>query len=91
MNTDFQNLGKYLKEKRLTVGLTQAKLGKTLKVHVKFVSNWERGQCAPPSHCFQKALDILEADRVKVVNLMVLDSKKIIQQKVYKKKKAKTK
>ena len=86
---DFQKLGKYLQERRLAAGLTQAEVSKTLKVHVQFVSNWERGQCAPPSHCFQQALDILEADRTKVVKLMVLDSKRIIEEKVFTKKKGK--
>lgn len=39
MNYDFQNLGKYLKERRLAVGLTQAELSENLKVHTQFVSN----------------------------------------------------
>jgi len=83
--TDFQNLGNYLKERRMAVGLTQLELSEKLKVHVQFVSNWERGQCAPPSHRFDKTLDILHADRNKVVTLMVLDSKRIIESKVFKK------
>lgn len=89
MNSDFQNLGNYLKERRMALGMTQAKLSKKLKVHTQFVSNWERGQCAPPSQCFQLALDVLEANRAKVVKLMVQDSKKIIEAKVFKKKKSK--
>lgn len=86
---DYQNLGMYLKERRLAVGLTQAELSKKLKVHVQFVSNWERGACAPPSHCFQQALEVLEVDRDKVVKFMILDSKLIIEAKVFKKKKCK--
>lgn len=86
---DFQNLGTYLRERRLTIGLTQAELSAKLKVHVQFVSNWERGACAPPSHCFQQALEVLEADRDKVVKFMILDSKLIIEAKVFKKKKSK--
>lgn len=69
------------------VRITQAELSKSLKVHVQFVSNWELGQCAPPSHCFQQELDILEADREKIVKLMVQDSKRSIEEKVFKKKK----
>lgn len=88
-SAEFQNLGMYLKERRLSASLTQAELSKSLKVHVQFVSNWERGQRAPPAHCFQQALDILEADRNKVVKLMVLDSKQTIEEKVFKKKKGK--
>lgn len=86
---DFQNLGTYLRERRLTVGLTQAELSAKLKVHVQFVSNWERGACAPPSHCFHQTLEVLEADKDKVVKFMILDSKLIIEAKVFKKKKSK--
>lgn len=80
---DFKNLGKYLKEKRINAGYTQSGLAEKLKVHVQFVSNWERGICAPPSHCFQKSLDILKADRKKIVAAMLLDSRRIIEAKIF--------
>lgn len=89
MAQEFQNLGSYLKERRLAVGFTQLELSEKLKVHVQFVSNWERGACAPPSHCFQQALEVLEANKDKVVKFMILDSKLIIEAKVFKKKKNK--
>lgn len=79
---EYQNLGKYLKEKRIAIGHTQAELATQLKVHVQFVSNWERGLCAPPSHCFQQALDILKADRKKVAAAMLLDSRIVIESKI---------
>lgn len=82
---DYQNLGKYLKEKRISSGYTQSELAEKLKVHVQFVSNWERGICAPPSHCFQQTLDILNADRKKIVSVMLLDSKRIIEAKIFNK------
>lgn len=84
---DFQNLGLYLKEKRLTAGFTQTELSKSLKVHVQFVSNWERGLCAPPSHCFQHLIEVLELSRDQLVIEMVADSKRAIEAKVFKKKK----
>lgn len=87
MKGDFQNLGQYLKEKRLSEGFTQTEISQTLKVHVQFVSNWERGLCAPPSHCFHNLIDLLRLNRDQVVNAMVQDSKRVIEAKVYKKKK----
>lgn len=84
---DFHNLGIYLKEKRLSAGLTQTELSQSLKVHVQFVSNWERGLCAPPSHCFHHLIDVLGLNREQVVNAMVSDSKRAIEAKVFKKKK----
>ena len=84
---EFQNLGVYLREKRLSAGLTQTELSQSLKVHVQFVSNWERGLCAPPSHCFHYLIDVLELNRDQVVSAMVSDSKRSIEAKVFKKKK----
>ncbi|AZZ37925.1 hypothetical protein CIK05_14315 [Bdellovibrio sp. qaytius] len=84
---EFQNLGLYLKEKRLGAGLTQTELSQSLKVHVQFVSNWERGLCAPPSHCFHHLIDVLALSRDQVVVAMVSDSKRSIEAKVFKKKK----
>lgn len=84
---EFQNLGIYLREKRLSAGLTQTELSQSLKVHVQFVSNWERGLCAPPSHCFHHLIDVLELNRDQVVSAMVSDSKRSIEAKIYKKKK----
>ena len=87
MKADFQNLGVYLKEKRLSEGFTQTELSQSLKVHVQFVSNWERGLCAPPSHCFHHLIDVLKLNREHIVTAMVLDSKRVIEAKVFKKKK----
>lgn len=84
--TDFQDLGNYLKEKRNDEGFTQAELGKRLKVHVQFVSNWERGVCAPPSHCFHHLIEVLKLNREHIVDVMVSDAKRLIESKVFKKK-----
>ena len=84
---EFQNLGIYLREKRLSAGFTQTELSQSLKVHVQFVSNWERGLCAPPSHCFHHLIEVLELSREQVVSAMVSDSKRSIEAKVFKKKK----
>lgn len=83
---DFHYTGKYLKELRLNKGLTQTELSKQLGLHGQFVSNWERGLSIPPSHCFHKSLDVLNADRKTVVKMMVMDSKRLIEEKIYKKK-----
>lgn len=84
--SEFIYLGQYLKEKRLKSGSTQTELAKSVDVHVQFVSNWERGLCAPPGHCFHNLIDILKLNREELVESMLMDSKKIIESKVYKKK-----
>lgn len=87
-SVDFENLGIYLKEERLNNSLTQAELANKLgKVHIQFVSNWERGLCAPPNHCFEKLVQVLKLNRNTLVKVMVIDSKRIIEAKVFSKRK----
>ena len=84
--SEFMNLGQYLKQRRQAVGYTQGELSELLQnVHVQFVSNWERGICAPPNHCFEKVIQLLELNREKLVKVMLEDSKLIIEAKVFKK------
>lgn len=81
---EFLQLSQYLKKSRGEMKITQAQLAEALgDVHVQFVSNWERGLCAPPNHCFQKLISVLNLDREKLVKVMLLDSKEIITAKVF--------
>lgn len=89
---EFSNLGNFLKNKRIERNLTQRELADALTdVHSQFVSNWERGLCAPPSHCFQDLIELLKINREALVNVMLEDSKATIEAKVYKKKALKIK
>lgn len=91
-NVEFENLGKYLKEKRVKSKYTQTELAEALgDVHTQFVSNWERGLCAPPSHCFHDLISVLKLNRADLVEAMLQDSKKIIESKVYNKKSTRSK
>lgn len=61
----FASLGKVLRELREKNGLTQAGLGEKCEIHAQFVSNWERGLCAPPKHAHKllaKALNLGPSD-----------------------------
>lgn len=85
---EFSNLGTFLKQKRIDSGLTQNELATKLgDVHSQFVSNWERGLCAPPSHSFHKLIEVLKVNRQKLVDVMVEDSRATIEAKILKKKK----
>ena len=48
MSRTFSHIGEYLRTQRIAIGLTQASLATRVDVHSQFVSNWERGLCAPP-------------------------------------------
>lgn len=85
--TEFTNLGNFLKNKRIETNLTQRELASALgNMNSQFVSNWERGLCAPPSHCFQKLIEMLKVNRESLVQIMLEDSRMVIEAKVYKKK-----
>lgn len=85
--TEFKNLGNFLKKKRVGASYTQRELASALgNMNSQFVSNWERGLCAPPSHCFQKLIDLLKINRDSLVEIMLEDARSVIESKVYKKK-----
>lgn len=84
---EFKHLGAYLKQKRVDSGYTQAELASALgDLHSQFVSNWERGLCAPPGHSLPKLIEVLKLSREKLVDVMLADSRIVIEAKVYKKK-----
>jgi transcriptional regulator with XRE-family HTH domain len=83
---EFSNLGAFLRQKRIDSGLTQAELAsKVGDVHTQFVSNWERGLCAPPGHSLQRIIDILKLNRDHLIGVMLEDSRVEIMSKIYKK------
>lgn len=56
----FAKLGDVLKHFRThNARMSQQELADALSVHVQFVSNWERGLCAPPHHCHAKLAKVL--------------------------------
>lgn len=44
----FKHIGSFMRRQRLEAGITQAEFSRQLRVHVQYVSNWERGLCSPP-------------------------------------------
>jgi transcriptional regulator with XRE-family HTH domain len=84
---EFRNLGIYLRQKRIDAGYTQNELANSLgDIHSQFVSNWERGLCAPPGHSLHRLIDVLKLNREKLVDVMLEDSRTEIESKVFKKK-----
>ena len=84
---EFHHLGAFLKEKRVSSNYTQAELASALgDVHSQFVSNWERGLCAPPGHSLQRLIDLLKLNREKLVDVMLQDCRSEIEARVFKKK-----
>ena len=78
----FANTAPILKQQRKP-GITQAAYAKKLKVHVQFVSNWERGKCLPPIPQMKKIyLDMTPVDKA-IFNISVgTDLKKSYMRKI---------
>lgn len=71
----FESLGAYLLKKRQEKGLTQAGLAKELGgLHSQFVSNWERGLCAPPSHIKKKLAKVLKINEEHLWQALMADA-----------------
>jgi transcriptional regulator with XRE-family HTH domain len=77
-------LGTLLREQRIKRGLTQADLAESLgNVHPQFVSNWERGLCAPPSERLREIISHLQLTPKKVIDTMMTDAKEEILAKIF--------
>ena len=68
-------------------GVTQAQLGDLVGVHPQFVSNWERGLCAPPKEALDRVIIVLEISRKDLCKAMLEDAKTFIEDQVYPSKK----
>lgn len=68
----FSTLGKYLKNKRVAAGLTQtdvsSKLGYT---SAQFISNIERGLCAPPATALKRMVRLYKMPENELLKKMV--------------------
>ncbi len=83
---DFHHLGQYLKQRRVDAGYSQVDLAVKLGfASGQFVSNWERGICAPPGSTLQKMIVLLKLDREKIVDVMIEDTTADIRARVFSK------
>lgn len=59
--SEYTNTGLLLKELRMKKGLTQLELCEKVdpKMHIQYVSNWERGLCMPPKHAYVALAKVL--------------------------------
>jgi transcriptional regulator with XRE-family HTH domain len=72
MKGNFLILGRYLAEKRLEKGLSQAAVARTLGYSsAQFISNFERGVCAPPMKKLKKMIDMYGMSPNKVTILLL--------------------
>ena len=76
----FQAIGTYFRDKRVKSGFTQAQLADALKFKSsQMISNWERGQCAPPIDAMAEMVRLFSLSRKEVVTLLLKENKKLLE------------
>jgi transcriptional regulator with XRE-family HTH domain len=66
-------ISEIIRNKRENLGLTQADLGKKLKYHGQFISDWERGVSTPPVKALKKLIKVLGADKDAIISALLAD------------------
>lgn len=72
----YEATGELLKMFRTRAELTQTEVAAKLKIHVQYVSNWERGLCLPPAHAslaIAKLYKLPNASKVALTETLKLD------------------
>lgn len=76
----FLMTSEYFKEKRLSAGLTQLEVSDALGFKSpQIVSNWERGQCAPPTQCIGDLIELYSLNAAEVVDIITEENKRYLQ------------
>jgi transcriptional regulator with XRE-family HTH domain len=65
-----KEISKYLREKRMELGLSQRELSELLGYKSQFVANWERGASSPPSHILYKLMLILRIQEAELLEIL---------------------
>ena len=77
MNELFVELGKYLKSKRKENGMSQSEVAQKLGYATpQFISNFERGLCAPPLPKLKTLIKLFNISQEEVIQLMLAQQEK---------------
>lgn len=74
-----ENLGQYLKEKRVSAGFTQAEIARRLGYSSpQFISNFERGLCSPPLRNLKSLIKLYRIDAQEMIRLIIDEQKSVL-------------
>lgn len=65
------NLGEYLREKRIAAELSQIEVARILKCRSQFISNWERGDSAPPWRLLKVLVRIYRIEESEIMDFLL--------------------
>lgn len=71
-----KNLGKFIKEKRSAIGLTQSQVAERLGYTAQFITNWERGISNPPPSTLKKISTVLKIPPQEMYKLLCEESER---------------
>lgn len=80
----FNHLGRFLKQQRESVGMTQGELSKILGYsNPQFISNWERGLSSPPPKIMAKLVDALDINENTILKIIMDEQRAYWEAHVY--------
>lgn len=68
------NLARYIRTRRLELGLTQREVAEALGYKPQFVTNWERGSSRPPERALRPLCKALRIKRGTMLGLLEADA-----------------
>jgi transcriptional regulator with XRE-family HTH domain len=79
LKRDFRKFGKFLKKRRIKAKLTQMDVAKNLGCHSQFISNIERGLCAPPFKTLKTLTELYRINSGELIKLIIREEKNYLE------------
>lgn len=74
-----QQLGQFLRDKRVSAGFTQAEIADRLGYSSpQFISNFERGLCSPPLKNLKSLVRLYRIDANELIHLIIAEQKQVL-------------
>jgi transcriptional regulator with XRE-family HTH domain len=73
-------IGRYLKERRLALGLSQHIVAKTLLCTPQFISNMECGRAPLPMYNLSKIVTLYKIDRLRFLEFMMTEQRRHLKE-----------
>jgi transcriptional regulator with XRE-family HTH domain len=74
-----QNLGRFLRDKRISSGFTQAEIaGRLGYSSPQFISNFERGLCSPPLKNLRTLVKLYKMDAHELIRLILDEQRQVL-------------
>lgn len=79
MKQDYKSLGQYFQQKRVDKGISQRDVASKLGYSSpQFVSNWERGLCAPPVDALPTLIRLYSLSTKEVIGKIMVEQEKLL-------------